>query len=73
MRGSVLKGTGLPLVWKLEGEAWVARPIRGIAEKTGWPYAVAPVGGGALLVAAPDQTGYVADSFYQVPGMPNLD
>jgi hypothetical protein len=72
MRGSVLKGTGLPLVWKLERGAWAAKPITGIEEKPGWPYAVVAVGGGALLVAAPGQTGYVADGYRHVPGMPDL-
>jgi hypothetical protein len=72
MRGLLLKGSGLPLVWKLERGAWVAKPITGIEEKPGWPYAVVPVGGGALLVAAPGQTGYVTDGFHQVPGMPDL-
>jgi hypothetical protein len=73
MRGSVLKATGLPLVWRLEGNAWVPKPIRGIEEKTGWPYSVVPVGGGALIVATMDQAGYVKDGYHQVPGMPSLD
>jgi hypothetical protein len=73
MRGSVLKSTGLPLVWKLENNAWVPKPIRGIEEKPGWPYPVVPVGGGALMLAAPGLTGYVTDVFRQVPGTPNLD
>ncbi len=73
MRGSVLKGTGLPLVWKLERAKWVPKPLRGIEEKPGWPYSVAPVGEGWLLVAGPGQTGYAGGEFQPVPGTPELD
>ncbi len=70
MRGSVLKGAGLPLVWKLENSAWVAKPITGIQEKAGWPYSVVPVGDGALLVTALDQARYVMGGGTQsVPGI----
>ncbi|HCT79479.1 MAG TPA: hypothetical protein DGT23_23530 [Micromonosporaceae bacterium] len=72
-RASVLKGTGLPLVWQLVNGAWVARPFTGIEEKPGWPYSVAPVGDGALIVAGGGQTGYFRGGFYPVLNMQNLD
>ncbi|MEV4416231.1 hypothetical protein [Catellatospora sp. NPDC049609] len=73
LRGSVLKGTGLPLVWQLAGGAWTPRPIEGVREKPNFPYSVAPAGDGLLAIAGPDGTGYLADRYVEVPGTPRLD
>ncbi|GAA1635301.1 WD40/YVTN/BNR-like repeat-containing protein [Catellatospora bangladeshensis] len=71
--GSVLKGTGLPLVWQLTGGAWRPRPIEGIREQPNHPYSVAPAGSGLLAIAGPEGVGYLADRYVAVPGTPRLD
>ncbi|MGN9911554.1 hypothetical protein ACTMTJ_28725 [Phytohabitans sp. LJ34] len=71
---SARKGTGLPLLWRFEAGAWVPYPIRGIEEKANWPYSVAPAGGGLLVLAGPELTGYLDGGAYSpAPGAPRLD
>lgn len=72
-RGSVLKATGLPLIWQLVDGAWRARPIEGLREQPNRMYTVAPAGDGLLAVAGPDAVGYLADRYVEIPGTPRLD
>ncbi|GAA4723492.1 hypothetical protein Prum_085090 [Phytohabitans rumicis] len=68
------KGTGLPLIWQLQGGSWVPRPITGITQERRMPYAVAPAGGGLLAITGPDVSGYLDGGAYiPSPGMPRLD
>ncbi|GAA2350735.1 hypothetical protein Cme02nite_23840 [Catellatospora methionotrophica] len=73
LRGSVLKATGLPLIWQLVDGAWRPRPIEGLREKPNQQYTVAPAGAGLLAVAGPDAVGYLADRYVEIPGTPRLD
>ncbi|WP_155369156.1 hypothetical protein [Catellatospora vulcania] len=73
LRGSVLKATGLPLIWQLVDGAWRARPIEGLREQPNRMYTVAPVGDGLLAIAGPDTVGYLADRYVEIPGSPRLD
>lgn len=73
LRGSVLKGTGLPLLWQLVDGAWRPRPIEGLKEQPNFSYSVAPAGDGLLAIAGPDGLGYLADRYVEVPGTPRLD
>jgi hypothetical protein len=69
-----LKGTGLPLLWQLQADSWVPRAVTGIEEKGGWPYSVAPAGGGLLAITGPELTGYLDGGAYSpAPGAPRLD
>ena len=73
-RALARKGTGLPLLWLYEGDAWVPRPITGVEEKGTWPYSVAPAGGGVLVLAGTERTGYLDGGAYSpAPGAPKLD
>lgn len=72
LRGSVLKATGLPLIWQLVDGAWRARPIEGLQEKPNQMYTVAPAGDGLLAIAGPDAVGYLADRYLEIPGTPRL-
>lgn len=74
MRGLARKGTGLPLLWRYQGEAWVPYPVTGVEEKPNQPYSVAPAGGGILVLAGPERTGYLDGGAYSpAPGAPRLD
>ncbi|MEU7824147.1 hypothetical protein [Catellatospora sp. NPDC049133] len=73
LRGSVLKATGLPLIWQLVDGAWRARPIEGLREQPNQMYTVAPAGDGLLAIAGPEAVGYLADRYVEVPGTPRLD
>lgn len=72
--GLARKGTGLPLLWRLRGETWTPLPVTGVEEKPNWPYSVAPAGGGILVLAGPERTGYLDGGAYSpAPGVPRLD
>ena len=73
MRGSVLKGTGLPLVWRLSGGAWKPEPLTGVDEKPNWPYSVAPAGRGMLIISGPEAALYFGTGPLKIAGMPRLD
>ncbi|WP_144123258.1 hypothetical protein [Catellatospora sichuanensis] len=73
LRGSVLKATGLPLIWQLVDGAWRPRPIEGLREQPNAMYTVAPAGDGMLAIAGPDAVGYLADRYVEIPGTPRLD
>lgn len=73
-RALARKGTGLPLLWQLQAESWVPRPVTGIEEKANWPYSVAPAGGGVLAITGPEQTGYLDGGAYSpAPATLRLD
>ncbi|MDI1461756.1 hypothetical protein QEZ54_12300 [Catellatospora sp. KI3] len=74
LRGSVLKQTGLPLVWRLDGADWVPVPITGVDEQLSQSYAVAPAGAGLLALGGPEAGLYLGrDGIVRVPGTPRLD
>lgn len=73
-RALARKGTGLPLLWRFEAGAWLPHAITGIEEKANWPYSVAPAGGGLLVLAGPELTGYLDGGAYSPAlGAPRLD
>ncbi|GAA1419996.1 hypothetical protein GCM10009662_75600 [Catellatospora coxensis] len=73
LRGSVLKATGLPLIWQLVDGAWRPRPIEGLREQPNQMYTVTPAGDGLLAIAGPDAVGYLAERYVEIPGTPRLD
>ncbi|GAA3774846.1 hypothetical protein GCM10022225_73330 [Plantactinospora mayteni] len=78
-RAKARKGTGLPLLWQYQagsgaGGSWVPRPITGITAERERPYAVAPAGGGLLVITGPGVSGYLDRGAYiPTPGTPALD
>ncbi|WP_162907730.1 hypothetical protein [Allorhizocola rhizosphaerae] len=68
-----MKGTGLPLIWRLRDGVWVAHPTTTIKEKPNWPYSVVSAGGGVLVIAGPEGPMYFTDSPASVADLPRLD
>ncbi|MBV1852124.1 hypothetical protein [Catellatospora tritici] len=74
LRGSVLKATGMPLLWRLADAAWVPVPITGIEEQPNQQYTLAAAGDGLLALAGPEDGVYLgARGLVRVPGTPRLD
>jgi hypothetical protein len=72
-RGSVLKATGLPLIWRLIDHFWVPVPTAGIDERPTWSYSAAPAGGGLLLVSGPEGVEYLRDRVVETAPHPVLE
>jgi len=73
MRGSVVKATGLPLIWQLLNNVWVPRPTTAIKENPTWPYSVAPAGDGLLVLVGPEGAGYFQREWDLIGGLGELD
>lgn len=71
-RGSLLKATGLPLIWRLANGSWVPVSTAGIVEKPTWSYSAAPAGEGMLAVSGPDGLAYLRDVLVRLEPEPVL-
>jgi hypothetical protein len=71
-RSVMAKVTGLPLIWRLDGEAWSPYPVTGVKEDSRWSYTARPAGAGVLILTTPQGTGYLSGEFQLVPGTPKL-
>jgi hypothetical protein len=60
-RGSILKATGVPLIWRLVDSSWVPVPTASVEEKPAWAYSATPAGGGLLLISGPEGLVQVRD------------
>ena len=71
-RGSVLKATGLPLIWLFHHHSWVPVTTAGMYENPTWSYAATPAGGGLLLVSGPDGLTFLRDRVVATAAQPVL-
>lgn len=67
--GLVLKGTGLPVIWRFTNDAWVPVRTGTMKEDRGWPYSAAPAGDGLVLLVGPDGPGYFDGAWQPIKGL----